>query len=109
MSEDSGDDFSDAKLKAFCDEIVLCLVIYGDMDEVAARHKVAESGICDPERHHAMRDKSIFFHDIPYYYAMNLLHGQEKPFWWNDASLWPPPAELSDPCWPDTALKRRSK
>ncbi len=100
----AADEIADADLKAFCDEIVLCLRVYGKLAEQAARQRLDESGICSPERIETNLSRSLLFHEEPYYWAMDLLYGQEHSRWWDEPSLgklWPPPAEYHDPSWPD--------
>lgn len=74
-------------LQEFSDDILYCLVTFGGLQEEAARKLIDGS--------HLFEDvdelgQNLLFHELPYYWAMNLLHGKASK-WYLDSQLWPPP------------------
>ena len=92
---------SDAALLEHAEEVVLCLVHFGGLTEVEARERVEAWGEYLPENLTSIGSRALFFHEPPYYYAMEVLHGHIEPYWWHLPGLWPPPEELRDPDWPN--------
>jgi hypothetical protein len=92
---------NDAVLLEYAEEVVLCLVHFGGLTEVEARQHVEEWGEYMPENLPSLGSRALFLHEEPYYYAMELLHEHVEPYWWHLPELWPPPAELRDPDWPN--------
>lgn len=83
----------DQKLQEYCNKIVQCLVRYGGLEEVEAQRLVHESEICEPKTEMA---RNMLFHELAYYWAMELLYASDNPYWWKDPALWPPPKECYD-------------
>jgi len=78
----------------FYEEIIECMVEYGNLEVETARKLLTSSRIydlnTDPEN-------TILFHEYPYYWAMHLIHYHpDKPLWHQDSNLWPPPKEYMD-------------
>ena len=79
-----------AELQEYYEQIVQCLVVYGHLNEEDARQRIDSSRIfnfdqSDPD------EVDLFTHEVPYYYAMSLLHGNRD--WIYDRKLWPPPRD----------------
>jgi hypothetical protein len=81
------------ELHCFCEEIVWCMMRYGHLGEAEARRRLDETGLCAPENNRTEGAISVLFHDVPYFYALEILHSQRDPQWFNDPALglWPPP------------------
>ena len=80
---------SDAELQKYADMVVACLVKYGGLNESDARALVDELPIIfKPETQY---ERLLTFHEVPYYWAMELLFGKTNPSWYHDPKLWPPP------------------
>jgi hypothetical protein len=102
---------TDAELQVFCDDIVACLIFFGGLEEHAARALLETSGICALDELATMdnEDRLMMMHEIPYYWAMSLLHARKDPQWFNNIpGLWPPPKMYLDPDWRDRVLRRRA-
>ncbi len=80
------------------EEIVECLVRYGHMSEDEAEALLERWGLLAN-----VKEDSVVFHEYPYFWAMNLMHGSEEPEWFRDPKLWPPPQDYLD------LVKRRHK
>ncbi len=85
------DFLNDVELEAFCEEIVRSLMKYGQFDEVTARKMLEDSGLCALENNRSVTERALFFHEVPYYWAMNLIHKDSE--WWQNPELWPPPED----------------
>ena len=79
----------------WCQDIVNCLVRYGGKTQREAEQLVVTSFV--PGR--LSGDVSLIFHEIPYYWAMFLLHQDGNEQWYKDRKLWPPPDDYRIP-WP---------
>jgi len=86
----------DKDLKEFVIDLIACLVKYGGLSEIDARQKLTETNLLKIERE-GQRD--ALFHEYPYYWAMHLLYSKERPEWYQDPKLWPPPKEYLGPDW----------
>jgi hypothetical protein len=101
--------FTDAMVQEECEEIIECLMVYGGLEESAARTLLAESEICAPERLATQMARLMLMHELPYYWAISLLY-KEQDYWWNTIpGLWPPPDEYLGPDWEAMVLKARAK
>ena len=77
----------------YCCEVVDCLVTYCN--------KTQEESLCLINLF--WKSDSVFdeyhlrLHEYPYYWARGIAHhpvlGDNKPEWYHDSQLWPPPAE----------------
>jgi len=82
--------------QGYCEEVVNCIVKYGNKPEAAAVELV----------NLFWKDKKEFFeldfrlHEDPYYWAMCIIHdrsiGDNRPHWEKDPALSPPPKEFLD-------------
>lgn len=79
-------------VKVFSQEIVECLIKYGGLDESIATEMVVSSKICEVT---SEMQENLLFHETPYYWAMTLLHSDNR-YWYQDSKLWPPPKEYLD-------------
>ena len=79
----------DPEIQVYHNEIVRCLVQYGGLPEDEAQHLVERSRVLEYDTE---MGRSLIFHEIPYYYAMELLYGRTNPQWYKNPTLWPPPA-----------------
>lgn len=77
----------------WCQDIASCLVKYVGKTEEEAEQAVASSYI--PQ--FLNEDVGYVFHEIPYYWAMELLYGRSNPQWHKDKNLWPPPGDYRVP------------
>jgi hypothetical protein len=77
----------------WCQDIVNCLVRYAGKKQKEAEQLVASSYI--PE--FLNKDAGYVFHEIPYYWAMELLYGRSNELWYKDKKLWPPPSNYRFP------------
>lgn len=98
-SNDLPDWLSDSELQDFCDEIIHCMVVHGGMDETMAYQKLEQSGLCSQENTADAMSRALLFHEIPYYWAMHLIYGNDDPQWFNNPALglWPPPEDVGPP------------
>jgi hypothetical protein len=80
--------------KFYYDEIVKCLVSYGNITQEDAEKMLTTSSIY-PMLTRSDDDIGILDHEIPYYWAMHILYAKEKPDWYQDRNLWPPPDGLN--------------
>ncbi len=78
----------DPKIQVYYDEIVRCLMQYGNIPQDEAQRLVEHSRILEYDNE---RGRTLIFHEVPYYYAMELLYGHTNPQWYKDPALWPPP------------------
>lgn len=78
----------DAEVQEFYEDIVACLVKYGNLEKEAAIRLVKTSNLKELDE--------MLFHEPPYYWAMHLLHAKTNPKWYLDPKLWPPPQEHLD-------------
>ena len=110
MSDTLPPEFSDEVLKDFCEDIVRCMVVYGGWDEERAQRRLDESGLCAPENNRTEMARAVFFHDLPYFWAMGLIYAHDNPQWFNDPELglWPPPEE-AEQRWLDYAYPHERK
>lgn len=104
----------DVRISQYYTDIVVCLVIYGGLQENVARTLLAESELFDPDDLNDQSYRGMLFHELPYYWAMSLLYGPNGPHarqdhWWQDPALWPPPNELAHPDWPNNVLQHQSQ
>jgi hypothetical protein len=77
------------ELRIYTSEIKRLLIKYGKTKDLEAERLINESGLfvdLDTEE-----DILYLFHEIPYYWAMELIHGSKNPKWFLDPELWPPP------------------
>lgn len=84
----------DAKeLERYKQEISQCLVRYGGLSEMEANQIVERNNLFEVKN-----DTQLFliFHEEPYYWAMMMLHTQQNPLWYQDPTLWPPPADYHE-------------
>lgn len=72
------------------EEVIVCLIVYGKLDDTQARLLVSESGYFES----GIPDTDILFHEPPYYWAMHLFYGK-KSRWYLDPTLWPPPEDYN--------------
>lgn len=100
MQRNAFENDSDSTVRRHCEEIVLCLIVYGELNEAAARQLLDESKHCSPEVLVTDEDRAVLLQELPYFLAMELLHGRTNRHWYNDPALWPPPQEYSDTNWP---------
>jgi len=84
-----------------------------DANRFCARIADAMMRFCDLSRQNAIRmirefwkdmddlesADPLLYHEPPYYYAMSIAHhptiGDNRPLWYKDPSLWPPPTDWS--------------
>jgi len=77
--------------KRFCERIVEAMTIFGGLARMDSVRMINEywSDVDDLEA------DPLFFHEPPYYYAMAIAYhpaiGDNRPDWYTDRSLWPPP------------------
>jgi len=76
-------------LERFCQEIIECLIKYGDLGEDQAKKLVSDSKICETS---GEKELELLLHEPPYYWAMTILHS-DNPEWYRNPKLWPPPKE----------------
>jgi hypothetical protein len=77
----------------WCQDIVNCLVRYAGRTQKEAEQLVASSYIPEFLNEHV----GDVFREIPYYWAMVLLHGRSNQQWYKDKNLWPPPSDYHIP------------
>ena len=88
------DDFPFAKtevMKRFCDRIVEAMAKFCGLSRQDSVRMIRKFwGDFDD-----LESDPLFFHESPYYYAMSIAHhpiiGDNRPDWYTDRSLWPPP------------------
>jgi hypothetical protein len=82
-------------LSLFCNEIVRCMVKYGQITEQEAQWRLDKSRLCATNETEREGYRSMLFHDPPYFWAMHILHSKQNPQWFNDPGLhlWPPPED----------------
>jgi len=83
------------ELHDYCEEIIWCLMRFGNMDEAEAKRRLDESGQCAPENNKTLGERATLMHEYPYFWAMEIVHGKRDPQWFNnrELALWPPPKE----------------
>lgn len=93
--EESGHYPTEDDFRDYCEKVVWCLMRFGGLDEAEARRRLHERGICDPKTHEDPLDRGVIMEEWAYYWAMEILHAERDPQWFNDRelALWPPPAE----------------
>ena len=78
----------------FCTVVVKCLVKYGNKSEEEALNLV--NSFWEKAGEFTVDDYRL--HEDPYYWAMCIFHdrqiGDNRPEWWKDPTLWPPPKEF---------------
>jgi hypothetical protein len=79
----------------WCQDIVNCVVRYGGKTREEAEQLVVSSFISG----FLNEDIGYVFHEVPYYWAMVLLHARSNQQWYKDRKLWPPPDDYRIP-WP---------
>jgi hypothetical protein len=90
MTDNLPEHLNNDALAEFCQDIIHNLVKYGGLTPQEARQKLDESGVCLPENMQTEMQRALLFHEVPYYWAMELLHAKTNPTWWRDSNLWPP-------------------
>lgn len=83
----------DTELQEYYCDIIDCLIKYGATEEAQARYLVNHSGLFDIK---SEWDRINLLHELPYYWAMDLLHAADNPEWYHDPALWPPPQDNYD-------------
>ncbi len=78
-------------IELYHEEIVECLIRYGHMTKDNAEVVLERSGLLAN-----IGEDSVVFHETPYFWAMHLIYGSEKPRWFDDPKLWPPPQDYID-------------
>jgi len=78
----------DDKLQKYRNDIIQCLIRYGGLSEEEACQRLDESKLLKFEDED---EQELFYHEVPYYWAIGLLHGRNNPKWRLDPALWPPP------------------
>lgn len=81
----------DTEKQEFYEEIVECLIKYGNLSKDDAQLKLINSNIFKNDM-----ELEMLFHETPYYWAMWILYSEEKPEWHHDPTLWPPPKDYLD-------------
>lgn len=75
----------------FCEEILEAIVASSTVTEDIAISKIETYW----EKRTDIESDPLLYHELPYYYAMCILHhpvlGDNVPFWWKDPTQWPPP------------------
>lgn len=64
-------------------EIIRCLIEYGGLADAEAEERVLKSIFVD-------REEDLIL-EMPYFWAMEILHGSKNSNWTFDSDLWPPP------------------
>jgi len=83
----------DPELQSFYNDVLYCLVKYGGLTRELAGKIVADSKLFEFD---SPNEREMLFHELPYYWAMQLLYGKEFPEWHEDPELWPPPQDYLD-------------
>ncbi len=77
----------------YCVEVVQCLVLYCNKSEEEAIELVNKDWKDDGP----FDENDYRLHEEPYYWAMCICHdrvlGDNRPDWFRDPALWPPPKE----------------
>jgi hypothetical protein len=73
---------------------------YGGMQMDDAQRLLAGSRILEPW---TSPHRENILHELPYYWAMHLIHAKRNPEWYLDEKLWPTPESYLD------HLRRRGK
>lgn len=91
--EESDEQFIERMLTTYRQEIKDLLMEYGDMSKEEA--EFVQKPLWEWVKDFTTIESYLrFFHEVPYYWAMDLLYGKENPRWYLDPELWPPPANL---------------
>lgn len=92
------DDFPFAQTedaRRFCARIAEAMVRFSGLPRPNAIRMIREFW-ADTED---LESDPLLYHEPPYYYAMSIAHhpviGDNRPQWYKDPSLWPPPADWS--------------
>ena len=79
-------------MKKFFEEIIRCLVEYGNLDYEVAKNKLYTAGVYDEaEDSENVELNPVVGHETPYFWAMHILYGENNSDWADDPKLWPPP------------------
>lgn len=81
--------------RLFSDLVIKNLMRFGDLSEADAMGLLHRVWSDLPK----FEDDDHRLHEPPYYHAMCILHhpelGDNRPEWWKDKQLWPPPPDVA--------------
>ena len=83
----------DPELQSYYADMLYCLVKYAHLSREDAEALVAKSRLLEFD---TPEEREALLHELPYYWAMQLLYGKEFPEWHKDPELWPPPPDYLD-------------
>ena len=82
----------DYSMKKFFEEIVRCLVEYGNLEYDEAVEQLHHAGVYDEmEDKDTVEVNPVVGHEMPYYWAMVILYQEDDPLWYKNPKLWPEP------------------
>ena len=81
----------DYSMKKFFEEIVRCLIEYGNLNHEEAIKLLHRSGVYKEADDKDTVELNIAAHEMPYFWAMVILYEEHNPDWADDPKLWPEP------------------
>lgn len=78
---------TNSELEIFRAEIINCLITFGNLQRAEAIELMDSAKMFENKSEMAV---NLLFHELPYYWAMVLLHPEDSE-WYRDKKLWPPP------------------
>ena len=86
-------------MKKYYEEIIRCLIEYGNLDYDDAKTKLYNAGVYDEaEDKENIEVNQVVGHEAPYFWAMVILYEGDDPIWYKNPKLWPPP-EIEERRW----------